>query len=239
MSTRTQKNVQNRPQAQNVPCAAAANGQRVNPPSAAPPMPAPLTPGSVTRHNKNAAIPVTRHCAAPAPSLFTFAGHIRPKKVHLRIPSRESIPISCHKKNQEKLFYSAFLYKLVHSIPYRYPISAVSQPVWATPGLFFGHMWKEVGSILAQTRAITDKEKTSAIGYDPDFDERRRRNDPQRAPLLAQKTGRPHPHRRRGPGGGPRQVHCERRPFQREPDFGVTSVNYSFAELMARAGEPA
>lgn len=30
-----------------------------------------------------------------------------------------------------------------------------------------------------------------------------------------------------------------RRPFQREPDFGVTSVNYRFAELLARAEEPA
>jgi hypothetical protein len=29
-----------------------------------------------------------------------------------------------------------------------------------------------------------------------------------------------------------------RRPFQREPDFGVTSINYNFAELMARAAEP-
>lgn len=30
----------------------------------------------------------------------------------------------------------------------------------------------------------------------------------------------------------------ERRPFQREPDFGVTSVNYNFAELLARAEAP-
>ncbi len=29
-----------------------------------------------------------------------------------------------------------------------------------------------------------------------------------------------------------------RRPFQREPDFGVTSVNYDLAELLGRAGEP-
>ena len=29
-----------------------------------------------------------------------------------------------------------------------------------------------------------------------------------------------------------------RQPFQREPDFGVTSVNYNFAELLARAEEP-
>ena len=29
-----------------------------------------------------------------------------------------------------------------------------------------------------------------------------------------------------------------RRPFQREPDFGVTSVNYNFSELFNRAGEP-
>src|SRR5690606_23474169 len=29
-----------------------------------------------------------------------------------------------------------------------------------------------------------------------------------------------------------------RQPFQREPDFGVTSVNYNFAELLGRAAEP-
>ena len=34
------------------------------------------------------------------------------------------------------------------------------------------------------------------------------------------------------------RVHYLRRPFRREPDFGVTSVNYAFAELLARAGEP-
>jgi SNF2 family DNA or RNA helicase len=33
-------------------------------------------------------------------------------------------------------------------------------------------------------------------------------------------------------------VHYVRRPFQREPDFGVTSVNYDFAQLLDRAGEP-
>ncbi len=35
-----------------------------------------------------------------------------------------------------------------------------------------------------------------------------------------------------------RRVHYLRRPFQREPDFGVTSVNYNFAALLARAEEP-
>ena len=34
------------------------------------------------------------------------------------------------------------------------------------------------------------------------------------------------------------RVHYVRKPFRREPDFGVTSVNYDFAELLARAGEP-
>jgi SNF2 family DNA or RNA helicase len=38
---------------------------------------------------------------------------------------------------------------------------------------------------------------------------------------------------------GSHQVHYVRKPFQREPDFGVTSVNYSFAELLERAEEPA
>jgi len=28
------------------------------------------------------------------------------------------------------------------------------------------------------------------------------------------------------------------RPFSKEPDFGVTSVNYGFAELLARAEGP-
>jgi len=34
------------------------------------------------------------------------------------------------------------------------------------------------------------------------------------------------------------QVHYVRQPFHREPDFGVTSVNYDFAELLARAETP-
>jgi hypothetical protein len=37
---------------------------------------------------------------------------------------------------------------------------------------------------------------------------------------------------------GAHQVHYLRQPFQREPDFGVTSVNYGFAELLVRASEP-
>ncbi len=36
--------------------------------------------------------------------------------------------------------------------------------------------------------------------------------------------------------GEEHRVHYAREPFRREPDFGVTSVNYSFAELLARAG---
>lgn len=34
------------------------------------------------------------------------------------------------------------------------------------------------------------------------------------------------------------RTHYIRQPFQREPDFGVTSVNYDFAELIARAEAP-
>jgi SNF2 family DNA or RNA helicase len=34
------------------------------------------------------------------------------------------------------------------------------------------------------------------------------------------------------------RVRYLRRPFQREPDFGVTSVNYDFAELLARGEDP-
>ena len=34
------------------------------------------------------------------------------------------------------------------------------------------------------------------------------------------------------------RVHYLRQPFKREPDFGVTSVNYDFAELLARSEPP-
>jgi hypothetical protein len=39
-------------------------------------------------------------------------------------------------------------------------------------------------------------------------------------------------------GDGGHRVHYVRQPFLREPDFGVTSVNYDFGELLARAEEP-
>jgi hypothetical protein len=38
--------------------------------------------------------------------------------------------------------------------------------------------------------------------------------------------------------GESHRVHYVRQPFHREPDFGVTSVNYDFAELIARAEVP-
>ena len=39
-------------------------------------------------------------------------------------------------------------------------------------------------------------------------------------------------------GDDTHRAHYLRQPFQREPDFGVTSVNYDFAELLERAEEP-
>jgi superfamily II DNA or RNA helicase len=39
--------------------------------------------------------------------------------------------------------------------------------------------------------------------------------------------------------GDAHRVHYVRQPFQREPDFGVTSVNYDFPELLTRAEKPA
>jgi hypothetical protein len=39
-------------------------------------------------------------------------------------------------------------------------------------------------------------------------------------------------------GGNWHRVHYLRQPFRREPDFGVTSVNYDFSELLQRASQP-
>ena len=41
----------------------------------------------------------------------------------------------------------------------------------------------------------------------------------------------------RGAGGSGHRVHYVRNPFQREPDFGVTSVNYDLGELLERGEE--
>jgi len=38
--------------------------------------------------------------------------------------------------------------------------------------------------------------------------------------------------------GDAHRVHYVRRPFRREPDFGAASVNYHFADLIARAEVP-
>jgi uncharacterized OB-fold protein len=38
--------------------------------------------------------------------------------------------------------------------------------------------------------------------------------------------------------GDSHRVHYIREPFKREPDFGVTSVNYDFQELLDRAIAP-
>ena len=38
--------------------------------------------------------------------------------------------------------------------------------------------------------------------------------------------------------GGEHRMRYVREPFQREPDFGTTSVHYDFAELLARAEAP-
>jgi hypothetical protein len=38
--------------------------------------------------------------------------------------------------------------------------------------------------------------------------------------------------------GNTHRVHYVRRPFQREPDFGVTSVNYDLTELIGRGEAP-
>lgn len=39
-------------------------------------------------------------------------------------------------------------------------------------------------------------------------------------------------------GEDTQQTHYLRQPFNKEPDFGVTSVNYDFSELLARADAP-
>jgi hypothetical protein len=38
--------------------------------------------------------------------------------------------------------------------------------------------------------------------------------------------------------GQPREPRCVRRPYGKEPDFGVTSVNYELKELLGKSTQP-
>ena len=94
----------------------------------------------------------------------------------------------------------------------------------------FDQLGYDIESRIPRTgklRFIEVKGRVSGAGADHRHEERN--------PLFAEQAGGLHP-RHRGvlPGDHTQAPLRPTSPFEREPDFGVTSVNYDFAELLAR-----
>ena len=135
MSTRSEPNVRFLPQANFAPGSASTNPKCAVMPSAATPahsgmrpamqpMPAPPAHGSVSCHKERAAVAVLLTSCAQNDISCAFSRQKRQETDSGRIPLRESMPVSCHKK-PEKLF------KVRPNRPkqaVRYPIDTLSIP---------------------------------------------------------------------------------------------------------------
>ena len=199
MSTCSEPNVPILLQANFAPGSAGNDSKCAELPSAAPPthsvmtpamqpMPALPAPGSVSCHEKHAAVVVLRTFGTQNDIFCAFSRQKRQGTDSGRILLRESMPISCH-ENTDKFF------KVGPNRPkqaIQYPIDTLSIPDFPEIRSHFTTQYDALGSILDRfgrildrMRGFTAKETDAATGFDPDFGTRRR-NDPQRGPLLAQ-----------------------------------------------------
>ena len=218
MSTCSQLNVRILPQAYIAHGPAGTNQKCADLPSAAhtihngskpalPPMTAPPTSGSVSCHKKRAAVTDLRTSCTQNDIFCAFVRQKRPRNADIRILLRESMPLSCHEK-QEKFFKVGPIWPK-HA--FRYPIDTLSIPDFPRIRSKFtshldvlGPILDRIGRILAQMRGATNKETDATTDFEPAFGTRRR-NGPRRGPPLAQKTGRLHPRYRR--------IRCQTHPF--------------------------
>ena len=245
MSTCSKSNLQNPPKTQNAPGAAATSQKCADlPPTgpkmipAIPPMPAPPTPGSISRNNKNAASPDSLHSAASAPSFSRSPAATVPKvsTSESRHELSSQYPVTRSSKNFSKLCLTVASCAFdTLSIPDFRHFPASFAHTWT----LFGQLWARQAAFLltcvaSPTRSWTPPPATTLIvtsGADAIT-----RNEllysPKRpaASILAIAEVL---------ADAGHHLYNERRPFQREPAFDVTSVNYSFAELLARAEKPA
>ncbi len=159
------------------------------------PMSAPPAPGSVSCHEKHAAVVVLRTFCTQNDIFCAFSRQKRQGTDSGRIPLRESMPISCHEET-EKFFKVRPIWP---KQAIRYPIDTLSIPDFPKLRSHFASHLDALGPdlnrfsrILDRIRDSTDKETGAATGFDPDFGTHRR-NDPQRGPQLAQKAGCLHP----------------------------------------------
>ena len=175
------------------------------------PMSAPPAPGSVSCHEKHAAVVVLR----------TFCTQNDIFSAFLRQNGREMpASVSCHEspcqypvtKSEEKIFKTGPNWSQQRI---RYPIDPLPIPDFPKIRSHFTTQYDALGSILDRFGRIldrmrdpSDKETGATADFDPDFEPdfgARRRCGPLPGPLLAQKD--------RTPPSSPPSVHCQKRAF--------------------------
>ena len=147
MSTCSEPSVPILPQANFAPGSVGNNSKCTDLPSVEPPthsvmtpamqpMPAPPAPGSVSCHEKHAAVAVLRTFCTQNDIFCANLRQKRPRNADIRFLLRESLPISCHEKRRKNSQNRPKLVKTGHSIPYRCPADTRfpknSQPLYDT-----------------------------------------------------------------------------------------------------------
>ena len=206
MSTCSEPNVRILPQANFAPGIAGNNPKCADLPSAAPPahtvvthamrpMPAPPASGSVSCHEKHAAVAVLRTFGTQNDILCAFSRQKRQGNDSGRILLRESMPISCHEKTEK--FFKVRPNRPKQAI--RYPFDSLSIPDFRKIRSHFtsqydalGPIPERIGRILAPMGGATHKETDATTDFDPDC-RTRRRSGPRRGPQFAQEAGSRHP----------------------------------------------
>ena len=214
MSTCSEPNVRILPQANFAPGSAGNNSKCTDLPSAASPthsvmtpamqpMPAPPAPGSVSCHEKHAAVAVLRTFGTRTKYFARFYdknGREMPTSVSC-YESPCQYPVT---RSEEKILKTGLNWSQQRI---RYPIDALPIPDFPKIHSHFtsqydalGPIPNRIGRILAYMRGFPDKETGATTDFEPDFEPdfgARRRCGPRPGPLLAQKVGRLHPRHRR------------------------------------------
>ena len=219
MSTCSEPNVRILPQATFAPGSVGNNSKCAELPSAAPPthtvmtpamqpMSAPPAPGSVSCHEKHAAVVVLRTFGTQNDIFCAFLrqnGRERPTSVSCH-ESPCQYPVTRRPTNFSKLGQTGQNKQFdTLSIPCRYPIFPKIRSHFTTQYDALGSILDRIGRILDRMRGATGKETDATIDFDPEFGTRNR-NDPQRSRQLAPKAGCLHPCHRPIRGRNPRSA---------------------------------
>ncbi len=147
MSTCSETNLRILPQANFAPGSVGNNSKCTELPSAVlpthsvmtpamQPMPASLAPGSVSCHEKHAAVAVISTLGTQNDIFYAFSRQERQGTDSGRILLRESMSISCHEKRRKNSQNRPKLVTTAHSIPFRSPVDTRlpknSQPLYDT-----------------------------------------------------------------------------------------------------------